>query len=44
MEGEEKLRSSYYSLISSLGIKTLEEKIAFKQVSSNFMPDFFVIN
>jgi len=32
MEGEEKLRSSYYSLISSLGIKTLEEKIAFKHV------------
>ena len=32
MEGEEKLRSSHYSLISSLGIKTLEEKIAFKHV------------
>lgn len=32
MEGEEKLRSSHYSLISSLGIKTLEEKIAFEHV------------
>ncbi len=32
MEGEGKLRSSHYSLISSLGIKTLEEKIAFEHV------------
>ncbi len=32
MEGEEKLRLSHYSLISSLGIKTLEEKIAFDHV------------
>ena len=32
IEGEEKLRSSRYSLIDSLGIKTPEEKIAFEYV------------
>lgn len=41
IEGEEKLRSSRYSLVDSLGIKTPEEKIAFDYVKK--AKEFFLI-
>ncbi len=41
IEGEEKLRSSRYSLIDSLGIKTPEEKIAFDYIKK--AKEFFLI-